>query len=293
MDLEKIFQVVSEKGGGHVGQSFQVMVDPTSGAAGPSEAPKKVVRTRRTKKDTPKVVDVGDKKEAPTEGTVGGTPESEVVASKDKPKPKAKPKKMVMVSPAIGENVLEEEEARDDGDDKVEETGDAQLHLRTRRRLRKTSVLVPAAEDNEETQSEETVSQLVSGSDVVKEGQEKKRHQKQSTRTGPNAKKDRIDKEKIPLVEEEIETAEEPDVDTSSSPTFDELNKKVHELLARPFFSGVVEERRDEGGPEQERGVEEVSEADEEEEVKERKSRRRGTSTSEGRRRCGGNPSFL
>ncbi|GAB2284032.1 hypothetical protein Dimus_018514 [Dionaea muscipula] len=98
---------------------------------------------------------------------------------------------------------------------------------------------------------------------------------KQVARTQATGKKARTGK--VPIVEEETELVKEPDVDTSGSPTFDESNKEVDELLARPFiFKANLEEgnERDEGAQEQQRGIEVSSEADEEEEVEERKTRR-------------------
>ncbi|GAB2301247.1 hypothetical protein Dimus_035280, partial [Dionaea muscipula] len=72
-----------------------------------------VVRKRKTKKATSEVADVGEE-EVPTEEAVGGTQESEFVVSKTKPKPKAKPKKDV-ISPGVGENVVDEEVGDDGG----------------------------------------------------------------------------------------------------------------------------------------------------------------------------------
>ncbi|GAB2268585.1 hypothetical protein Dimus_003540 [Dionaea muscipula] len=188
-----------------------------------SEAPKKVVRKRRTKKAKPKVVDVGEELEkAPTEGTVGGTQESAVVASKTKPKPKAKAKKKDVVSPAVGENIMGEGEGDDEGE-KVEKVGDVELQVRPRRRLRKAT-FVPVAKtgDSEETESDENVQRIASESEVNKEGQTKKRRQKQSARTGPAAKKAKTDKGKVPLEEVETEPLKEPDV--AGSLTAEELN---------------------------------------------------------------------
>ncbi|GAB2270894.1 hypothetical protein Dimus_005757 [Dionaea muscipula] len=110
-----------------------------------------------------------------------------------------------------------------------------------RRRLKKaTSVLVDETRDSEETQSDEDVRKLASDSNVNKEEHIKKRRQKQPARTGPAAKKARTDKEKVSLVEEETEPIKEPVV--SGSPTIEELDHQVDELLARPFLSEAVHE---------------------------------------------------
>ncbi|GAB2289885.1 hypothetical protein Dimus_024186, partial [Dionaea muscipula] len=216
--------------------------------------PKKVARTRKAEESHVRGGGRGEE-EAPTEEAVGGTQESEAVASKSKPKPKAKPKKKVVVSPAVGENVLDEEEGEDDGEDKAKETEDAGLHVRPRRRLRRvTSAPVPEAKDSEETESDENVQRPAADSDVNKDEQPKKRRQKQLARTGPLAKKAETYKGKIPLVKEDTELVEEPDVDTSGSPTFDVLDKQVDELLAHPFiFEAIPEEgnERDEGAQDQ------------------------------------------
>ncbi|GAB2295975.1 hypothetical protein Dimus_030121, partial [Dionaea muscipula] len=89
-------------------------------------------------------------------------------------------------------------------------------------------------ETSEETESDEDVRKLIVDSDVNKEEQTRKRRQKQAVRIGPAAKKAKIDKGKILLVEEEIEPIKEPDM--FGSPTIAELNQQVDELLARPFF---------------------------------------------------------
>ncbi|GAB2279147.1 hypothetical protein Dimus_013802 [Dionaea muscipula] len=151
------------------------------------------------------VADV-DEEEGPTEGIVGGTQESEDVASNTKSKPKAKPKKKVVVSPAVRENVVGEVE----GDKAVEE-------------------------EIEETQTDEDVRKLVSDSDVNKKKQTRKRRQIQGARTGPAAKKAKTDIENVSPVEEEIEPIKEPGV--FGSPTIAELDQQVDELLARPFIS--------------------------------------------------------
>ncbi|GAB2278721.1 hypothetical protein Dimus_013396, partial [Dionaea muscipula] len=156
---------------------------------------------------------VGEEKEAPTEGTVGGTQESEAVVSKNKPKPKAKPKKKDVVSPAIGENIVGEEE----GDDE----GDKCLKL-----------------ESEEAESDENVQKLAADSGLNKEERTRKRRQKQAARTGPAAKKAKTDKEKVPLVE--TEPTKEPVV--ADSPTIAELEKEVDESLSVHLFLEDVDE---------------------------------------------------
>ncbi|GAB2292602.1 hypothetical protein Dimus_026839, partial [Dionaea muscipula] len=121
----------------------------------PFEAPKKVVRTRKIKKATSEVADVGEE-ETLTEGTTGGTLESEALASKAKPKPKTKPKKKVMISPGVGENIVGEEEGDDEGD-KVEKAEAKGLRVQPRRRLRKAPSVLVAEVDSEETQSNKNV----------------------------------------------------------------------------------------------------------------------------------------
>ncbi|GAB2266179.1 hypothetical protein Dimus_001202 [Dionaea muscipula] len=72
------------------------------------------------------------------------------------------------------------------------------------------------------------------------------------------------DKEKIPLKEEEVETTKEADVGGSGSPTLEQLDHQVDELLAHPFVSKVVaeewEDNRDYGG---QRDVEEMPQMEE------------------------------
>ncbi|GAB2296495.1 hypothetical protein Dimus_030609 [Dionaea muscipula] len=139
-----------------------------------------------------------------------------------------------------------------------------ELQVRKRRRLRKApSIPVAETRDSEETQSDEVVKRLASDLDMNKEEQIKKRRLKQAARTRPTAKKARTDKEKVSLEEVETEPIKEPVV--PGSPTIDDLDRQVDELLARPFVSEAVEEGRDKdkGGK---KGEEEVLEIDEEEE---------------------------
>ncbi|GAB2295905.1 hypothetical protein Dimus_030053 [Dionaea muscipula] len=155
-----------------------------------------------------------------------------------------------------------EKETQDVGTD-VPVVGE-DLQVRKRRHLRKAPSIQVAEVDREETQSDENVPRLASGSDVNKEEQTKKRRQKQVAWSRPAAKKAKTDKGKIPLVKEGTEPTKEPVVD--GSPTIEELDQQVDELLAHPFVSEAVDEGRsgkDEGG---QRDREEVLEVGVEEE---------------------------
>ncbi|GAB2273163.1 hypothetical protein Dimus_007966 [Dionaea muscipula] len=102
-------------------------------------------------------------------------------------------------------------------------TVDADLQVRTRRRLRKaTSVEVVAVVNSEETQSDEDVLRLASDSGMNMEVQTKKRHQKQVARIRPPTKKAKIDKGEASVMEVETEPSKEPVV--AGSPTIDELD---------------------------------------------------------------------
>ncbi|GAB2302827.1 hypothetical protein Dimus_036822 [Dionaea muscipula] len=254
MDLVKILKVVSEKGGGHVGQSFQVLLGTTFGVAETSE-PNKVIRTKKTKKATSEVAVVSDE-EFPTDGTVGDTQESEAVASKSKPKRATKPKKKDVISPIVGENEMDLEavDGEETQSDKAveDETQIVEADVlvvgeeeqtRKRRRLRKaTSTELAVAGDNEETQSNEDVlmERLAADSGMSKEGQTRKRRQKQVARTEPAPKRAKTYKGKVSPVELGSETRKEPVV--SGSPTVEELDQQVDELLACPFVSEAVHE---------------------------------------------------
>ncbi|GAB2297830.1 hypothetical protein Dimus_031916 [Dionaea muscipula] len=116
-----------------------------------------------------------------------------------------------------------------------------ELQVRGRRRLRKAaSALVTAIVESEETLSD--VPKVASDSNMEKEQQPKKRRQKHSARTRPAVKRARTDKEKSPLVEKEIEKAYGADVGRSGSPTLEQMNQQVDELLARPFVSEAADE---------------------------------------------------
>ncbi|GAB2278890.1 hypothetical protein Dimus_013564 [Dionaea muscipula] len=132
--------------------------------------PKKVIRTKKTKKATSEVEVVGDE-EVPPDGTVNGTQKSDVVASKSKPKRSTRPKKKDVISPVVEENEVDVEAGNNEeaqSEKAVEDetpTMDAdvsvvgeELQVRKRRHLRKAiSTEFAAAGDSEETQSDEDV----------------------------------------------------------------------------------------------------------------------------------------
>ncbi|GAB2288234.1 hypothetical protein Dimus_022575 [Dionaea muscipula] len=146
-----------------------------------------------------------------------------------------------------------------------------ELKVRKRRHLRKViSTEVAAAVDSEETQSDEDVLRPASDSDVNKEGKIKKRRQKQVARTRPATKKVKTDKEKVSLVEVKTKSSKEPVV--AGSPTIEELDQQVYELLARPFISEAVHEEEigeDQEGQKAEEEVVVMDEKDDEEEEEE------------------------
>ncbi|GAB2283835.1 hypothetical protein Dimus_018322, partial [Dionaea muscipula] len=143
------------------------------------------------------------------------------------PKAEPRPKKDV-VSPTVEENKVDAKAGDDGGSqsDKAVEEG-----------IQTVDVDIPVVNMN-------------------MEGQTRKRRQKQVVRTGLAAK---TDKEKVSLVEVETEPIKEPVV--SESPTIEEMDQQVDELLARPFvFEAVHEEVQEE-----QRDGEEVLEIGEEE----------------------------
>ncbi|GAB2272786.1 hypothetical protein Dimus_007605 [Dionaea muscipula] len=177
------------------------------------------------------------------------------MVSKSKPKRSTKPGKENVISPAVEENEVDVEARDGEGsqsDKTIEEetqTVDAdvpvageELQVRKRIGLRKaTSIQVAEAGDSEETQSDEGVPErLAADSDVNKGGQTRKRRQKQVARTGPTAKRAKTDKGKVSLVELGTELSKEPVV--FGTPTIEELDQQVDELLARPFVAEVVQE---------------------------------------------------
>ncbi|GAB2286415.1 hypothetical protein Dimus_020824, partial [Dionaea muscipula] len=133
MDLSGLLKVVSERGGGHIVKIFQPMLDPTiEEVAGTSEVP--VRKISRKNPVTSGVVDV-EPIEAPSKGTVSNTQESEAVmkkeASRARPNRLGKPH---VISPAVGDNLLDIEEVAEEEEDE-EET----LIARSRRVLPKTT----------------------------------------------------------------------------------------------------------------------------------------------------------
>ncbi|GAB2276053.1 hypothetical protein Dimus_010795 [Dionaea muscipula] len=196
----KVFQVISDVRSNIIPELFEGI---TKSFPMETSEPKKVVRTKRTKKAMFEVAVVGEE-EVPTDGTVDGTQESVVVASKSKSKPKAKPKKKDVISPAVGENEVDVEAEDGEGSqsDKATEeetqTMDAgvqvvgeELQVRKRRHLRKaTSIQVAEVEDNKK------VSPVDLGTEPV----------------------------------------------VSGIPTIEELDQYVNELLARLFVVEVVQE---------------------------------------------------
>ncbi|GAB2292880.1 hypothetical protein Dimus_027108 [Dionaea muscipula] len=219
------------------------------------------------------------------------------MASKSKSKPKAKPRsKKDVVSPAVGENEVEEdEEAQSDKavEDKTQTVEASvlvvgeELQVRKRRRLRKVaSTQLAEAGDNEDTQSDEDVPERPAADlDVNKEGQTRKRRQKQVARIGPAAKRTMTDKGKVSLVEVGTEPCKESVV--SGSPTIEELDQQVDELLAHLFVSEVLHEEIDKDDIDQQgqRDGQEVLEVGEKEEGEEKGEQNVGPSTFERRYR--------
>ncbi|GAB2266273.1 hypothetical protein Dimus_001292, partial [Dionaea muscipula] len=72
------------------------------------------------------------------------------------------------------------------------------------------------------------------------EGQTRKRHQKQMVRTGPAAKRAKTDKGEVTPVGSRAEQRDESVV--NASPTAEELDQQVDDLLARPFVSEALQE---------------------------------------------------
>ncbi|GAB2281133.1 hypothetical protein Dimus_015738 [Dionaea muscipula] len=173
MDLAGILKVVSERGGGHINKSFAPLME--EGATSTSDVPvKKVLRkkktlafdvgTSETEGATTGVANVS-KKDVPSEGTVGATEESEAVVAKGSSK--LKPKRLKnkdLISPAVGENLMEIEEVM-----KEEAEEEETLQVRSRRVSKAMSILEAKNVDSEETQSDEVIS---------KEGRTKRRRQK-------------------------------------------------------------------------------------------------------------------
>ncbi|GAB2290284.1 hypothetical protein Dimus_024563 [Dionaea muscipula] len=237
MDLAGILKVVNERGGGHINKSFQPLLDSTIEAIGTSEVPvKKVSRQKKSvasEAGTAATTNVANvvEKEVLSEGTVGITQESEAVVDKGmtKLKPKRLRKKDV-ISPAVGDNLMEIEEAVEE---EVEE--EETLEVRSRRQLQKATYSLRAKSvDSEETKSDEVMS---------KEERTKKRHQRQQARTWPSKrprKTKSLAQDVLPptpkAVGEDKEEEEEVRVAPyTSSPTAEELDKELDELLDQAF----------------------------------------------------------
>ncbi|GAB2275903.1 hypothetical protein Dimus_010650 [Dionaea muscipula] len=117
---------------------------------------KKVVRSRKGKKATTEVVAV-EEEEALTEVSVGGTQGSKAIASRTKSQRKTRSSKKDIISLAVGENEVE-----------VEAEGNSE-----------------ETQSDEDTQTERPAAVLI----VCKQGQTRKKRQKQVARTGPAAKR--------------------------------------------------------------------------------------------------------
>ncbi|GAB2266670.1 hypothetical protein Dimus_001664, partial [Dionaea muscipula] len=239
MDLSGLLKVVSECGGGHIVKSFQPLLDPsTEIAAGTSEVPVKKI-SRKKKPATSDAADV-EHKAVPSEGTESNTQESEAVlkegATKARPTRMRKPH---IISPAVGDNLLDIEEVVEEEEDE-EET----LIARSRRVLPKTDFVRAQEADKEETESDE----------VIGKGESlKRRRQKQESRTGPR-KRARKAKSSVQEDEEKEEVRFQI---MNSSPSAEELDKEIDEILAEalhhPFISdslmtldALVQEQKEE-----------------------------------------------
>ncbi|GAB2281301.1 hypothetical protein Dimus_015902 [Dionaea muscipula] len=190
---------------------------------------------------TTDVANVGEK-EFSSEGTIGATQESQVVAFKGKSKPKTQRKrKRDMISPAIGENLVEVEDKED---------------------------------DDETTQLDKVVGQEDQTEDVVTESVvTNKRRKKQVARTRPSRRSRKIKSSSediiLPAFEavggEEEEKQEVRVVTDNSSPTAEELEKEEHKE-DDPFDGGVSREET-EGGEVPK--ASEIVEVEEDEEIEE------------------------
>ncbi|GAB2290136.1 hypothetical protein Dimus_024420 [Dionaea muscipula] len=171
MDLSGLLKVVSEYGGGNIVKSFQTLLDPsTEVVAGTSEVPVKKI----SRKKNPTASDGADveHKEVLSEGTKSNTQESEAVlkegATRARPKRMRKPH---IISPAVGDNLLDIEEAAEE-EVNEEET----LIARSTRVLPKVASVGAQEADKEEIKSDK----------VIGKGERiKRRRQKQEARSGP------------------------------------------------------------------------------------------------------------
>ncbi|GAB2281530.1 hypothetical protein Dimus_016112 [Dionaea muscipula] len=239
MDLSGLLKVVSERGGGHIVKSFQPLLDPsTETAAGTSEVPVKKI-SRKKKPAASDAADV-EHRAVPSEGTESNTEESEAVlkegATKARPTCMRKPH---VISPAVGDNLLDIEEATEE-EEEEEET----LIARSRRVLPKTAFVKTQEADKEETESDE----------VIGKGERlKRRRQKQEARTGPR-KRARKAKSSVQEDEEKEEVRFQI---RDSSPSAEELDKEIDEILVEalhhPFISNslitldaLVQEKKEE-----------------------------------------------
>ncbi|GAB2296587.1 hypothetical protein Dimus_030698 [Dionaea muscipula] len=215
MGLAGILNVVSEQGGGHINKSFQPLLDSeTEAAAGTSEVPiKKVSRKKKSaasEAGTGATTDVADveEKEVSSEGTMGITQESGAIVGKGtiKPKPKRLKKKSV-ISPNVGDNLKKVEEEEDD--------------------------------------EQETL--LVRGRS--KEERSKKTCQKQQARTGPSKRSRKAESsalDVLPSASEDVGEDEEREkvrfLIGKSSPTIEDLDKEIDEILVQAFKLPFISE---------------------------------------------------
>ncbi|GAB2301579.1 hypothetical protein Dimus_035592 [Dionaea muscipula] len=131
-----------------------------------------------------------------------------------------------VISPAVGDNLLDIEEATEE-EEEEEET----LIARSRRVLPKTAFVKAQEADKEETESDE----------VIGKGEcLKRRRQKQEARTGPR-KRARKAKSSVQEDEEKEEVRFQI---RDSSPSAEELDKEIDEILAEalhhPFISNSL-----------------------------------------------------
>ncbi|GAB2265897.1 hypothetical protein Dimus_000928 [Dionaea muscipula] len=226
MDLSGLLKVVSERGGGHIIKSFQPLLDPsTEAAAGTSEVPVKKI----SRKKKPAASDAAgmELKEVPSEGTKSDTQESEAVlkegVSRARPKRMRKP---YAISPAVGDNLLDIEEAAEEEVDE-EET----LIARSRWVLPKAAFFRVQEADKEETESDEVIGKVE---------RLKRRRQKQEARTGPRK---RARNAKSPVQEDEDREEVRFQI-KNSSPSAEELDEEIDEILAQalqhPFISNSL-----------------------------------------------------
>ncbi|GAB2276414.1 hypothetical protein Dimus_011142, partial [Dionaea muscipula] len=234
MDLDGILKVVSEQGGGHINKSFQPLLDfGIEAAVNTSEVPvKKVSRKKKSAASevgTTATTDVADveKKEVPSEGTMGITQESGGIVGKGtiQPKPKSLRRKSV-ISPNVGDNLKEVEGEEDDEQEA--------LLVRGRRQLRRAmSSLGVESADSGETKSDDVIS---------KEERSKKRRQKQQARTGPSKRSRKVESsgpDVLPSASEDVGEDEEKEevrfLIGNSSPTTEDLDKEIDEILVQYF----------------------------------------------------------